>query len=81
MVLKYTGPSGGWFMSSGMLLIVPTNWRTTKFGYVTTDARSEILDALHRRGITLGSRRNYNCVFNEFYGSGDGPWLTYWEKA
>ena len=81
MVLKYTGLSGGWFMNEGMLLIVPTNWRTTEFGNVTADAWSEILDALREKGITLGSRRSWNHVFSEFHLSDGTSWLTNWEKA
>ena len=81
MVLRYTGLSGGWFMSEGMLLTVPTNWRTTEVtGSVTADARSEILDALNRKGITIGSRKSWNLVFSEFQCDGTS-WLTFWEKA
>lgn len=82
MVLRYTGLSGGWFMREGMLLIVPSNWRTADAtGNVTADARSEILDALNRKGITIGSGRSFNHVFSEFHCIDGTSWLTYWEKA
>lgn len=79
MTLRYTGLTIG-SLREGMLMTVPTNWKTSEFGYVTEAAGSEILDTLHRKGITIGSRSRLDHVFHTFSGN-NGSFLCHWEKA
>ena len=77
MKLKYTGLSTN-ELREGMIVNVPTNWKTGAFGHVVDYAWDEISDALHRRGIYL-SKREMSLVFSTF---GDDPfYYNFWMKA
>ena len=79
MILRYTGLTQGWLWED-MLVEVPTNWRTTEFGNVTADARSEIMDALWSKGITFGNSRILRHIYHTTHLS-DGLFFTHWVKA
>ena len=79
MFLRYTGVTVGWLWE-GMVFEVPTNWETSSMGNVTVDARSEIMDALWRKGLIFGNVRVLNHIYcvTDF---GQGSFFLNWKKA